>query len=298
MIVFLHNDLDAVGCQMCIEEMPFKVTKTFYTNYTDFDDKVKEIILYAKQNQETELVIADLSFAERPDKLIDLVNTFESILHVDHHSYPPHFFDRIRGKGKYRNKIDTTRCACKLCYELFHLEDKTLKVLVDVIDVFDCWRTESKMFDKAQRLNDYLWERGWDAFKEFKNGVPQDYQETMEKVQKRTQETISKMKKAGYIIRSEKNLNKITFVLSFDCFNAIMIEEMNQGQKFVVAFQNGLVRFRIKKDALPPEVLKDFREAICGKVTGHELAFTYQLKNDIPTEISKIVEVIELFKPF
>ena len=48
MIVFLHNDLDAIGCEMCIEEMPFNVSKIFYTNYSDFTEKCNQILEYAK----------------------------------------------------------------------------------------------------------------------------------------------------------------------------------------------------------------------------------------------------------
>lgn len=296
MIVFLHNDLDAVGCQMCIEEMPFKITETFYTNYSDFTDKCNQILEYAKEHNETELLIADLSFAEHLDELKMLVDTFDSVLHIDHHSYPEHFFQKVIGKGRYKCKIDSTKCAAKICYELFKLENKHLKVLIDVIDVYDCWRTESNMFDKSQNLNKYFWEKGWDNFKQFKNTIPDDYKETIDKILKYEKEGIQKLKDANLIIRSKDNSQKITFILNNEFFNPIMIEEMKQGQNFVVGIYNGIVKFRVRKGALDSSCLEDLRYLTAGKVTGHPLAFTYVIgKDNMDTvkEIQRISNIID-----
>lgn len=296
MIVFLHNDLDAVGCQMCIEEMSFKITETFHTNYSDFTDKCNQILEYAKEHNETELLIADLSFADHLDELKMLVNTFESVLHIDHHSYPEHFFQKVIGKGRYKCKIDSTKCAAKICYDFFKLENKTLKVLIDVIDVYDCWRTESSMFDKSQNLNKYFWEKGWDNFKQFKNTIPNDYKETIDKILKYEKEGIQKLKDANLIIRSKDNSQKITFILNNEFFNPIMIEEMKQGQNFVVGIHNGIVKFRVRKGALDSLRLEDLRYLTAGKVTGHPLAFTYAIgKDNMDTvkEIQRISNIID-----
>lgn len=296
MLVFLHNDLDAVGCQMCIEEMPFKITETFHTNYSDFTDKCNQILEYAKEHNETELLIADLSFADHLDELKMLVNTFDSVLHIDHHSYPEHFFQKVIGKGRYKCKIDSTKCAAKICYDFFKLENKTLKVLIDVIDVYDCWRTESSMFDKSQNLNKYFWEKGWDNFKQFKNTIPNDYKETIDKILKYEKEGIQKLKDANLIIRSKDNSQKITFILNNEFFNPIMIEEMKQGQNFVVGIHNGIVKFRVRKGALDSLRLEDLRYLTASKVTGHPLAFTYVIgKDNMDTvkEIQRISNIID-----
>lgn len=296
MIVFLHNDLDAIGCEMCIEEMPFKVSKIFYTNYSDFVEKCNQILEYTKANNEKELLIADLSFAEHLEELKMLVNTFDSVLHIDHHSYPANFFQKVIGKGRYKCKIDSTKCASKICYELFNIENKQLKILIDVIDVYDCWRTESKMFDKSQNLNKYFWERGWDNFKQFKNKIPDDYNTTITKILNREQEGIKKLKESNLIVRSKDNSQKITFVFNHEFFNPVMIEEMNQGQNFVVGIENGIVKFRIRKGVFDSCTLDDLRLLITGKVTGHLLAFTYVIgrdKMDVVHEIQRISKIIE-----
>lgn len=294
MIVFLHNDLDAIGCQMCIEEMPFKITETFFTNYSDFTDKVNQIIKYAKDNNEKELLIADLSFAEHLDELKMLVNTFESVLHIDHHSYPNHFFQNVIGKGRYKCKIDSTKCAAKICYDLFKLENKTLKVLIDVIDVYDCWRTESSMFDKSQNLNKYFWEKGWENFKIFKTGIPNDYKKTIEEITEKENKGIQKIKDASLLVRSTNN--RITVILTHEFFNPIMIEEMKNGQNFVIGIDHGIVKFRIKKGVLSNNSLEYLRTEVAGKVTGHPLAFTYTIgksEMDVVREIQKINNAIE-----
>ena len=68
-----------------------------YNSGIDVPDEMilEEAIEYAKEHNETELLIADLSFAEHLDELKMLVNNFESVLHIDHHSYPNHFFPRL-----------------------------------------------------------------------------------------------------------------------------------------------------------------------------------------------------------
>jgi hypothetical protein len=290
MLVFLHNDLDAIGCEMCIDEMPFKVNKKFYTNYSDFEEKVDEIINYSFATRDDELLIADLSFAERPDTLQKLTTHFKSVLHIDHHQYPDEFFERIIGKN-YKHKIDINRCAAKICYDLFGLNNENLKVLCSIIDSYDRWVVNSPYFKKGQQLNKYFWNVEWDHFKEFKNGVPEDYTKVVSEIEETEKREIAELKEKGFIVRA-KSGPKITFVFGWKHFNPILISEMEEGQDFVIGVYKNIYKVRIKAGVLNHEQCRELQMLLTGNVTGHDNAFTFVTTEKMELECQIIAEAI------
>ena len=292
MIVFLHNDLDAVGCEICIRKK-FLIDKVFYTNYGDFEDKVNALIAYAKEHNEDQLIIADLSFAERQDLLIKICETFKMVLHIDHHSYPEGFFN-FEPKCVYKKIINTAHCAAKLCRMAFKLEDKFLTDLIDIIDIYDCWRDQHKDFDKAQDLNNYFWNVGYEPFMElFKTGYPENYESVTKSIRDYRNKRIEELEKNNLIMRS-KGFNKITFVFDFEVFNDVMINEMKNGQEFVIAIKGNIVKFRInQKTPLMKQSLEELRLKVAGKVTGHLYAFTYNFEGETVNEAKRIAKCIQ-----
>lgn len=292
MIVFLHNDLDAVGCEICIRKK-FLIDKVFYTNYADFEDKVNALIAYAKEHNDDQLIIADLSFAERQNTLKQICDNFKMVLHIDHHSYPEGFFD-FEPKYVYKKIINTAHCAAKLCRMAFKLEDKFLTDLIDIIDIYDCWRDQHKDFDKAQDLNDYFWNVGYEPFMElFKTGYPDDFEKVTKAINIERNKRIEELEKNNLIMRS-KGFNKITFVFDFDVFNPVMIKDMRNGQEFVIGIQHNIVKFRInQKTPLMKQSLEELRLKVAGKVTGHLYAFTYNFKGETIDEVKRIAKCIQ-----
>lgn len=288
MILFLHNDLDAVGCEMIVRKV-HTPSKVFYTNYYDFDSVVKDLLDYSKVNNEHEIIIADLSFAERQDTLQTIINNFDKVTHIDHHSYPEGFFDNI--KGNYTRYIDSSACAAMHCLKYFNVCDDFLTNLIYYIDIYDVWRVESKDFKKAQNLNSYFWNVKYQNFLTAFNGsYPADYDDVVNSLLKEQNDKIEALKADNKIL----HLDKITFVFTFDCFNPIMIDEMENGQHFVVGICDGKVRFRIKKNIYTNEEMDNIRNSVAGKTTGHLTAFSYPFSGSVEEEKSRILEVLSL----
>ena len=286
MILFTHNDLDAVGCEMCVRSQPFRITKVFHTDYGDFSDKVNQIL----SEDDTELFIADLSFSDHKSDLLRLCAKFKTVVHADHHAYAFDFFDDM--PKNYRGFIDKSVCACKTCYKILRLDNKFLSNLITVIDVYDCWRTDSSMFDKSQNLNEYFKYVGYDTFlNKFSEGIPDDYGAVVNSILKKQQEQIQKLKDDGKVIRCNHG-EKITFVFDHDLFNPIMIQEMKEGQNYVVGISNSIIKVRLKDCLDTKYTRKCLCENIVGKLIGHPLAFTYKFDGDIKQECNRIVDQI------
>ena len=290
MIVFLHNDLDAAGCEIVISSV-FNVKEYFYTDYTDFEIKANQIIEYANKNNESELLIADLSFAERPQTLELLSKNFKSILHIDHHSYPENFFKNLKMKNIYKKIINEQYCASKLCYDFFiNNKNDYLDNLINVIDAYDCWKTDSPLFDRGQNLNKYFWEVSYANFLNFKNGIPENYQTTVEDIIKKEQEKIEKIKNNNLIFKAK--LMPVTFIFTFECFNPIMLEEFKKQVIFFIGIVDNKVRVRINKNCINMYEIEKMRYALAEKVTGHPCAFSYKFSGNIIDEVKRITDII------
>jgi oligoribonuclease NrnB/cAMP/cGMP phosphodiesterase (DHH superfamily) len=283
LIVFTHNDLDALGSMINIEyRMPSIQKKYFFTNYANIPKQVDDIIDYAEKNKVTRLLIPDVSFGDSKESLRRLYNHFEKITHIDHHLYPEGFWDEFPNMKVVHDK---TKCAAKLCNEFFGNtgKNKNLDKLTYIIDIYDLWQTDSPIFDFSQDLNEYFWAYDIELLckkiiqNDFK--LPDDFKETVQNIKDKYTQDIAKYENEGQI----KRARDISFCFIADWFNQVLIQEMKNGQNFVIGMNSwGLVRVRIRKESPYSDEQKDrLRKALTGTTTtGHMNCFTYKIEGN------------------
>ena len=285
LIVFLHNDLDAMGALLNIEyKMPGIKKKYFYTNYGDIDKQVQDIEDYVAQHGNKYCLMTDVSWSTNPAALHKMCSLFEKITLIDHHLYPGGFFDNY---PKLKVNHDKSKCAALLTNEYFKNEHKDLRELSELIDVYDLWQVKKPNFDKAQDLNEFFWEVGRDKFINdcisagYK--LPYYYDSVVSDIQKKYTEEIAKFENRKLIHRS----GKITVAFVDAWFNQILVKEMKEGKDFVInATSFGIFKIRISEDAQITASQKDLlRIALCGtKDIGHSNAFSYKMKDSVSFE--------------
>ena len=304
LIVFSHNDLDCLGAMVAIEyRFPTVPKKYFHTNYANIKTIVDDILAYQKENGNHHILIPDVSFADGKDELTKIYETFEHVTHIDHHLYPEGFWD------DYPNmKVvwDKTKCAAKLTHEYLGNAGKneSLDKLINIIDIYDLWQTDSPAFDFAQDLNEYFWasidygviEPLVQKIVQAGYKLPDDFKEVSAKIKESYTNAIASYEERQLIQRA----SKITIAFIDDWFNQVLISEMNNGQHFVIgANSKGIIRIRVNPDAgYTVEQLDELRLKTTGtKTIGHMHAFTYKMKSSISfdnlvLEVQRITEII------
>jgi len=300
LLVFLHNDLDAAGCQLNIEhKLPQIRKKYWYTNYSNIPEIVDEIERYVNQFGNKHLIIADVSFSDNKDSLRRLYNLPVNITYIDHHLYPDDFWDEF---PNMKIHYDKSKCATLLCYEYFKNTNENLEKLSKLIDVYDIWQHKHKHFSISQDMNYYFWQHDISTFctKLISNNynIPSDWKQIIDSYHTERDESIRKYNDNKLIHRA----GEITIVFGDDFYNEIVIDEHNKGKNFVIiANSYGIVRVRINQDSeYTKEQLDNLRLATTGtKDIGHLHAFTYKMNRqpnfeNIMAEIQKITNDIEL----
>lgn len=285
LIILSHVDLDMAGTIINIEyKMPGIKKKYFYTNYGDIEKQVQDIEDYVKQHGNKYCLMTDVSWSTSPDALHKMCNLFEKITLIDHHLYPDGFFDAY---PKLKVHWDKSKSATLLTNEYFKNDNKELRELSELIDVYDLWQIRSPLFHKAQDLNTFFYEVGKEKFindiinSGFK--LPYYYDSLVEDIRRRYKEAISKFENRKLIHRS----GKITVAFVDEWFNQIIIQEMQQGKDFVInATSFGIFKIRISAEAPITSEQKDFlRLSLCGtKDIGHSNAFSYKMKDSVSFE--------------
>lgn len=301
MILLNHNDLDALGCELCL--LPkFNFSRIYHTNYADFEDVVARIA--AENSDDKDLIVTDLCFSDFRESFKVLRKNF-NIIHIDHHSYPDNFFENvdkeIETPYKYKSIIDTSKCAAMTCLDKFGA-DPFSSALINIIDAYDMWRETSPMFEKAQNLNDYFWNNGRSPLELAKfildsGKLPDDYKEVVMRFQLQAESVISEMRKSRKIQRF-KTPCPVTFVFSNEYFNKILLEEFSAKSKFVVGINKGIVRVRIQHDpAFFSSDLKNLKLKLAGNISGHSHAFSYHANindiADLENECKRIVSALD-----
>jgi len=302
MIHFTHNDMDALGCMLCVNsKYKEKITKVYHTFYGDFEKQVDAII----NDPDDIVIITDLSFSERPKCLKDLISKKKFVQLVDHHSYPKEFWVEFDELPNFKRIIDDSVCATLLCYNTFtdHLDEnerKSLKALCNIIDVYDCWRETHDLFTNSQLVNLWFWTKNLDELcAEIENNKYKLPSNTTNEISSLKAEQEEAVKKA-YENNQVHKCGPVTFVFNNDVFNPILIKEMKEGQGLVVCnfqFNNGAFCFkcRVKQGTLSPYCLNKLRLELTGGTSGHPNAFSYikDFNNsmEITNEYKRIVEV-------
>lgn len=300
LIVFTHNDLDALGCMLNLEfKFPNIKKKYFHTNYANIVDLTDQIIEHQKANGNTHIVMPDVSFSDNKESLRRIYEAFPHCTHIDHHLYADGFWDEF---PNMKVVWDKTKCATKLCNEYLGNTGKNqnLDKLTYLIDVYDLWQDKNTHFDTAQDLNEYFWKVDIAWFKdEVVRGnyaLPRNYMDIVNKTHIEYMKTMESYEKRNLIHRA----GNTTVCFVNDWFNQIMIKEMRQGKNFVIGVNSyGIVKVRINQDApVTPQQLNKLRLELTGTENiGHMHAFTYKVKgqvdfNAIMTEVKKVTEAI------
>lgn len=300
LIVFTHNDLDALGCALNLEyKWPTIPKKYFHTNYANIDQRVDEIEAYIKENGNTHIVIPDVSFSDNKDSLRRLYN-LGKCTHIDHHLYPEGFWDEF---PNMKVVWDKSKCATKLCNEYLGNTGKNvgLDKLTYIIDVYDLWQTNNEAFDFSQDLNEYFWKNDIAYLcneivaNDFK--LPQNFNQVVSNIRHTYEEAIENYEKRKLIYRADD----ITIAFINDWFNQVLVRDMKNGQNIVVGANSyGIIRIRIKAEAPYTDAQKNaLRLELTGTENiGHMNAFTYKMKdaisfNHVIKEVEKIVGTIQ-----
>ena len=309
MLVLTHNDLDALGCVIVLDRV-FRnnISKVYYTNYGDMEAVCDKIIL--EKGSEKVLFIADVSFTSKPFVLEKLAQNFETVIHCDHHQTPDDFWDKL---PNVKHLFTTDYCATKILYLKF--EDKInsadsaeLSSLVELINVYDVWKSEDEKFDLAQDLNDYFWYKTKANIPEFRSnilllareyeavnyGKTTDYDAIMTLVNNRRLEELQKIKEHNLLHRFNTDKCDLSVLLTWDSFNHIMISEMRKGVDIVVGVSNGIFKVRVRRNsAVTHEMREEIRYRLSSNPNlGHDHAFTFKIENTTQEEIMNVIKII------
>jgi oligoribonuclease NrnB/cAMP/cGMP phosphodiesterase (DHH superfamily) len=299
LIIFTHNDLDAITCALNIEyKMPSIAKKYFYTNYQNIHEIVTKIEKYISEHNNTHLLITDVSFSDNKSALRQLYKMAQCTF-IDHHLYPDGFWDEF---PNMKVRHDVTKCAAKLCNEYFGNKGKNsnLDKLTFLCDVYDIWQTKSPAFDIAQDLNNYFWQFDFESLRdriiENNYDLPSDFKDVVTKVKANANASIMSFEERKLIQRN----GDVAIAFVNDYFNEIMIKEMKNGKNIVIgATGYGIIKVRIKEGSKYSKAAKNsLRLALTGTENiGHENAFTYKIKShpnfkNILIEIEKITRLI------
>lgn len=280
LIVFTHNDLDALGCMLHLEyKFPDVPKKYFHTNYSNIIELTDEILTYKKQNGNTHIVIPDVSFGDNKESLRKIYNAFDHVTHIDHHLYADGFWDEF---PNMKVIWDKSVCATTLCARYFGNEGQNanLDKLTYIIDVYDMWRVKSEHFGIAQDLNEYFWYTKTvelcDDIVKNNYKLPQDYVPTVQFIHDQFNAALKDYEARKLIHRG----GEITLAFVKEWFNQILIREMDAGKNFVIGINSwGLIKVRVNQDApYTHEQLNKLRLVLTGtETTGHMHAFTYKI---------------------
>jgi len=302
LIVFTHNDLDALGCMLNIEyKFPNVMKKYFYTNYANIPQITDDIERHIQQHGNKHLLIPDVSFATDKESLRRLYNIPGiKITHIDHHLYPAGFWDDF---PNMKVVWDKTKSATLLTNEYLGNNGKNanLDKLSYIIDIYDLWQYKSQYFGIAQDFNNYFWECGieW-LFNEIVNReykLPENYNNVVNSFNERSKAHIEKLESKKLIMRS----GEMTVAFTNEFFNQILIKEMDNGQQVVIGVNDyGIVKIRLHQETkLSVDQINKIRLETTGESeTGHLHAFTYKM-NKQPTfenimhEIERVAKVFE-----
>ena len=294
MIIFTHNDLDAIGCLLCFKKVGLPLDKVFTTNYGDLEEKVETI---SKIN-DTKLLVADVSFGTRPNLLLKLKTKFPKVVLIDHHMINPDVAKQFQDAG-IRTYLGSD-CAAKICYKVFKILDSNLKETINKINVYDIWQRHDPRFKEMLIINEWFFSKTEsllelvDLFEDFK--FPKEINEFKPNFIKKFREDFQQMK--SVIVRKNSKV-KITFVFTWQYFNLILTSEFKDGQDIVVGIQNGIMKVRIRDDSIiPNETRNKLRMFLVNSENfGHFNAFTFPIPDKSMKGMQEILNnIINFFE--
>ncbi len=299
LIVFTHNDLDGLGCMLNIEyKFPNVPKQYFFTNYSDIVEKTDQIIKYIIETGNTHLIAPDISFSDNGRCLYDL-DKIAKVTHIDHHMYPPMFWDEFSDKMKVI--YDPEKSAALLCNEYLGNTGKNDKLdrLTQIINIYDLWQKTHPAFDFAQDFNNFFWQHDMiflcnEIIKnDFK--LPDNFHSVVQQFNKDAEAALQDYEKRNLIHRADG----ITVCFTDGWFNQLLIKEMKAGQKMVVgSTPYGVIRIRINDDAdYTDEQKNELRKALTGNMDyGNMNCFTYKSDYGLDNIMKEMERVLHNIK--
>ena len=304
-----HNDLDALGCILCLEYATLGIVKkTFYTNYQDIEEQVSNVYDYVLQHKPKLLLISDVSFSQYKQliyKIQELQNVTR-VIFIDHHSYPDHFFDDLTLEYTWGEKS-----ATKLVQEKFKLGDlENLSKITNLINTFDIWVEKDTSFPLSLAVNLYFWNRvslGTNivSIEELAKEIitnncklPPDFFSFYQQYKIDSTEFMKKARAKKLIVSD----GFMTCAFVDEYFNEILYEEFSKGVQFIViANSYGITRFRFSTfSKLSDETKEKIKYELIGDINiGHLNAFSAKIQNSTFDKlIKRIEEVSQIVKKY
>ena len=313
-----HNDLDALGTVLCIQDK-LNIKKWFNTNYYDLNEIIPNVILYCKANNIHRILIGDVSFSDNKAHLTELYNyvsQFEDgyILHCDHHSYPNS--DTFwQDYPKMKVSWTTQECATLQLCKMFKIQNPSLIKLCKIIDAYDRGQRHSNLYPASLMLNDYFWdftkaqsdgskESQYERIvllanilKESQYKLPSDFKEVTTRIKEKAENDYQTFIQHSILNRYNADV-KSTIVLSTESFVYIQNKEFDAGQDLFVGISNGRFQCRVNSDSgFSLEFLRELRYKLCNDPDCcHPNAFTYNIgdasQEGILKEVQKILTVV------
>lgn len=299
-IIFTHNDLDALGCLMVINEKFTSETYNKFVYHTNYQNIPDQIIAINEQinTQKIDLVIVcDVSFSTNKLELVRLYGEciLQNIplLYLDHHLYPVDFWNEF---PKMKTFYDKNRSASKICLDVLlpSEKDTELAKLIGIIDVYDIWQDRHKAFSVSQRLNNYFWHciRNGDdietqamQYKSRGYKIASDFVQVTSDYIAESEKAIKELEEKNLIMKNDHH--KVSIFMSNDYYNDFMIAEHARGQSFVIGINSwGLIKIRVSQhNDISHYTLDRIRLACTGTVEiGHAHAFTWKSSMNFTTD--------------
>jgi len=300
-INFGHNDMDQLGCQLCIHEKFHNIQIEHYsTNYKNIIELSHDIEDRIRANREDIklLIITDISFTNNYSELMGLKLSAKEfgipVIFIDHHLYTDNFFDDFDGDG-FKVYWDIAFSASLGTYNALKLDNIDLKKLITVIDCYDIWRDEKvELFKLANRLNDYFWKYGrLDLTYSFiKSGykLPANFIDCTDAILAEAELFYNNLKNKNLILSVHPDFS---FSFIDEHFNYCVEQELKIKKIFIVASSFGALRVRFKKGGYPDELIQKIKNAMLnGEVTGHLHSFSTNL------DVSSTESILAKFKEY
>jgi oligoribonuclease NrnB/cAMP/cGMP phosphodiesterase (DHH superfamily) len=259
-----HYDLDGFGCQLCIYEK-------FKKHNIDYDNcgygKIEKTLEKYDFNNYDLVFITDLNFNKNQQKLLynKLQNYNGKCIYIDHHQYET---TEWLEKSNLKLIIDTSKSATLKTFEILKLENKNLKKLCEIIDIYDMWRTDNPKFKLANYFNSWFWENN-QKFRPLMKNINYDISQIKNEL-KKVKQNVEKFFK--------ENINKKIFynknvLISFDYGYSNHIYEFFPDTKFAVFVNLNQNRISIKDNLSLKEKVKKIAEKYNGECGGHIEAY-------------------------
>jgi oligoribonuclease NrnB/cAMP/cGMP phosphodiesterase (DHH superfamily) len=158
-----HYDLDAAGCRILLNHIFSRngFDKEFNMGYTKLEKVIGKHGENLIENYDA-VICTDVGL--RVEQFTGLQKAFgDKFIYIDHHKSSeeiPYY------ATKSKALVDLSKCATKIIYDDFMGANAPEKFadLVDIVDVYDLWQTDSNLWGKAYGLNVLFWKYHMNQF--------------------------------------------------------------------------------------------------------------------------------------